>query len=325
MIGTSFDDKILVLGAGELGMAVLRGLAAKRAQSGTPRLSVLLRPPADETASQAASDRNEELSALGADIVYVDLTAVSEQELARVLAPFPTVVCCTGFVGGPGTQRRITSAVLAAGVERYVPWQFGVDYDVVGRGSGQAVWDEQLDVREMLRAQSRTCWTIVSTGMFTSFLFEPAFGVVDLEGGRVRALGDWDRRLTVTTSEDIGMLVAAILDSAPPPHDRVIYVAGDTISYREVADAVENVLARRVERVLLTNDQLLADVVADSEDVMAAYRLAFARDAGVAWPKEGTFNAERGLEVVDVATWLRAWRDEHLASGVREASTGIDD
>jgi hypothetical protein len=51
----------------------------------------------------------------------------------------------------------------------------------VGRGSGQDVWDEQLDVREMLRAPSRTRWTIISTGMFTSFLFGPSFGLVDLE------------------------------------------------------------------------------------------------------------------------------------------------
>jgi hypothetical protein len=44
--------------------------------------------------------------------------------------------------------------VLQAGVERYVPWQFGVDYDVVGRGSGQEVFDEQSDVRDMLRGLS---------------------------------------------------------------------------------------------------------------------------------------------------------------------------
>jgi hypothetical protein len=61
---------------------------------------------------------------------------------------FRTVVNCTGFVAGPGTQLRITRAVLAAGVNRYFPWQFGVDYDIVGRGSGQPVFDEQHGVRD---------------------------------------------------------------------------------------------------------------------------------------------------------------------------------
>jgi len=68
----------------------------------------------------------------------------------------------------------LARAVLDAGVRRYVPWQFGVDYDVIGRGSAQDLFDEQLDVRDALRSQSGTEWVIISTGMFTSFLFEPS-------------------------------------------------------------------------------------------------------------------------------------------------------
>jgi len=70
-------------------------------------------------------------------------------------------------------------------VKRYFPWQFGVDYDVIGRGSAQDLFDEQLDVRDLLRGQSGTEWVVVSTGMFMSFLFEPWFGVVEVgkDGG----------------------------------------------------------------------------------------------------------------------------------------------
>ncbi len=56
-----------------------------------------------------------------------------------------------------------------------------MNYDVVGKGSGQPVWDEQYDVRTLLREQNVTEWVIVSTGLFTSFLFEPAFDVVNLD------------------------------------------------------------------------------------------------------------------------------------------------
>lgn len=99
-----------------------------------------------------------------------------------------------GFVAGAGTQIKITRAVLEAGVSRYFPWQFGVNYDVVGKGSGQPVWDEQYDVRTLLREQNTTQWVIVSTGMFTSFLFEPAFDVVNLSENTINALGDGTRR-----------------------------------------------------------------------------------------------------------------------------------
>ena len=289
----------LVIGAGELGLAVLSGLLEQNPQ-GASSISVLLRPPADASGAQVARQLRDK----GFRIVHGDLATETVNGLATIFAPFGTVICCTGFVGGPGTQRKITEAVLQAGVERYVPWQFGVDYDVVGRGSGQEVFDEQTDVRDMLRGQSATQWVIVSTGMFTSFLFEPAFGLVDLERARVHALGSWDNRLTVTTSDDIGRLTAAILAHEPRIRNEVVYVAGDTFSYTQLADMVEGRLGRHVERILWDMDRLRSDVASHPSDKMRKYRLAFARDTGVAWDKDRTFNAAQGIEVIDVPAWL---------------------
>lgn len=212
MSNTKFKpDGTLVIGAGELGLAMLRALSARRGSTNDRSLSVLLRPLQTDKASRSQDDLTKTLRKMGIEIVRADLAKETEEGLAAIFADFVTVICCTGFVGGSGTQRNITTAVLKAGVERYVPWQFGVDYDAIGRGSGQEVWDEQLDVRDMLRAQFRTHWTIVSTGMFTSFLFEPSFGLVDFENSRIHALGSWDNRLTVTTPEDIGRLTVSIL------------------------------------------------------------------------------------------------------------------
>lgn len=289
----------LVIGAGELGLAVINGLLEQNSE-GAGSISVLLRPPADAAEEQV--DRR--LQDKGLQIVRGDLATETVDGLADIFAPFDTVICCTGFVGGPGTQRKITKAVLQAGVQRYVPWQFGVDYDVVGHGSGQPVFDEQADVRDILRGQSATEWVILSTGMFTSFLFEPAFGLVDLERPKVHALGSWDNRLTVTTSDDIGRLTAAILAHEPRIRDEVVYVAGDTFSYAQLADMVEGHLGRDAERVLWDMDRLRSEVASHPDDGMRKYRLAFARDTGVAWNKEQTFNAAQGIEVVDVPAWL---------------------
>ena len=289
----------LVIGAGELGLAVITGLLEQNPES-AGSISVLLRPPADAAGEQG--DRR--LQGMELQIVHGDLATETVDGLAAIFARFETVVCCTGFVGGPGTQRKITTAVLQAGVKRYVPWQFGVDYDVVGRGSGQDVFDEQLDVRDMLRGQAATQWVIVSTGMFTSFLFEPAFGLVDLERGRVHALGSWDNRLTVTTPDDIGRLTAAILAHEPPIRNEVVYVAGDTFSYARLADMVEDHLGREVERVLWDMDRLRSEVAAHPDDGMRKYHLAFARETGVAWDKDRTYNAAQGIDVIDVPAWL---------------------
>ncbi|OLT54433.1 2'-hydroxyisoflavone reductase [Corynebacterium sp. CNJ-954] len=295
----------LVIGAGELGWAVLDGLLQQRPNN-AQSTSVLLRPTTDDGQNQVARQVQDR----GFQVVYGDLASDTVDDLAAIFARFTTVICCTGFVGGPGTQRKITAAVLQAGVERYVSWQFGVDYDVVGRGSGQEVFDEQSDVRDMLRGQSATQWIIVSTGMFTSFLFEPAFGLVDLDEARVHALGSWDNRLTVTTSTDIGRLTAAVLACEPRIRNEVVYVAGDTFTYAQLADMVEDHLGHAVERVLWDTEWLRSEVAAHPADGMRKYRLAFARDTGVAWEKEQTFNATHGIRVTDVPSWLK----EHYVS-----------
>ena len=137
-----------------------------------------------------------------------------------------------------------------------MPWQFGVDYDVIGKGSAQDLFNEQLEVRELLRAQRATEWIIISTGMFTSFLFEPAFGVVDLAKNTVHALGSWDNQVTVTTPEDIGMLTAKIVFAKPRLANQVVFVAGDTLTYAQLADAVDATLNRTVSRIEWMHSQI---------------------------------------------------------------------
>jgi len=100
----------------------------------------------------------------------------SEDHLAGIFANYDTVIACSGFGFPAGTQLRVARAVLKAGsegkdgkgkgVRRYFPWQWGIDYDVVGQGSAQDLFDEQLGVRKLLRAQKEVDWVVVSTGLF---------------------------------------------------------------------------------------------------------------------------------------------------------------
>lgn len=300
---------ILVLGAGELGLAVLRGLTARADESAS--ISVLLRQASIESASAEKQKEIAAIKSLGAAIEVADIADASVEELAAVLSRYDTVISCVGFAAGRGTQRKLTQAALAAGVKRYVPWQFGVDYDVIGRGSPQDLFDEQLDVRDLLRAQSRTEWLIISTGMFTSFLFDPAFGVVDLPGGRVNALGSLDTAVTVTTPEDIGTLTAAIVLHRPHFINQVVYTAGNTLTYGDLADLLERVTGRTFERRASSVQQLRAALEEMPDDNLRKYRAVFALGQGVAWNVAQTFNGQHAIAVTDAEGWARA----HLPRG----------
>jgi len=301
------DDRkrrdLLLLGAGQLGMAVLRALAPRTA-SRQQSVTVVVSPRTLTSAAPADRARVAALRQLGLAVIGFDL-ASDPGAVEALFKGYRVVINCSGFVAGPGTQLKVARAVLRAGVERYFPWQFGVDYDVVGRGSGQPVFDEQYEVRQLLRSQHETEWVIVSTGMFTSFLFEPDFDVVNLAARTIHGLGSWETKVSVTTPEDIGRLTTEILLAEPRIVNEVVFVAGDTISYGALATVVERVTGLRFDKTLWTLEKLRADLARAPDDVMARYRAAFALGDGMWWDKATTFNVRKGMETLDVEQYLR--------------------
>jgi len=202
-------------------------------------------------------------------------------------------------------QLKITKAVLEAGVRRYVPWQFGADYDKIGRGSAQPVFDEQLDVRDLLRAQSKTHWIIVSTGMITSFLFREDFGVINLSQQVIHALGDWQNSLTLTACEDIGALTVEVLFHQPEILDQVVFVSGDTVTFEEIADKMEEVFDVKFERVLWDYQFLEKKLNDEPDNIFNKYRLVFTHP-GVTWPMEVTFNDLNNIPTTGIVEWAKA-------------------
>ncbi|KAL8703754.1 MAG: hypothetical protein Q9201_003052, partial [Fulgogasparrea decipioides] len=252
-----------------------------------------------------------QLHDLGIQILEADISTSTASDLASHFTRFETIISATGFASGPGTQLKLARAVLeaAGGVRHYLPWQFGVDYDVIGPEAARGLFREQCHVRELLRRQEKVKWTIVSTGMFTTFLFERSFGVVegaDAGSGAevvVRALGDWENRVTVTTPEDIGKVVAELV--LRYHRTGVVFTGGDTVTYRQLAEAVERKVGKgKVQREVWTLDFLRKELERDPENGIKRYRLVFAEGRGVSWEKASTVNVEWGIETTDLEGFL---------------------
>ncbi|OAX77827.1 hypothetical protein ACJ72_07871 [Emergomyces africanus] len=313
---------ILLIGAGELGTAVLNSLIHHPAHTSnkTSSISLLLRP----TSISNLKRKNPDLSALlqtqsskpnnhpnnTINLIPGDIATDSHETLTSLFRPYDLVISCAGFVAGPGTQLKITRAVLAANVPLYIPWQFGVDYDAIGRGSAHDLFDEQLDVRELLRAQEKTKWTVVSTGMFTSFLFDAWFGVVDLAGenAKIQSLGGWDNRVTVTAPADIGKLTAEIVfgDDGALGANAAVFVGGDTVSYGQVAELVEQVTGKKVvERSVLTVQHVRERLEKEPDNALLKYYAVFGAGKGVAWDLEKMWNFQKGIHALTAEEWAR--------------------
>ena len=171
--------QILLIGVGELGTAFLPHL------SGLPntRVTIGVRTPS----------KYQHLSLPNLSLTALDLTSPSEI-LSETFAKYDIVISATGFGQSPGAVTKLTHDVLAAGLLRrqtgegklwFFPWQWGVDYDITGDGRGlMPLFGEQASVRNLLRseaAKNNVKWTILSTGIFMSFLFEQFWAIVDSE------------------------------------------------------------------------------------------------------------------------------------------------
>lgn len=298
------SQKILVIGAGELGFQILSALAEHPRRPVT--IAVLLRPGRIDSSSPQKQQQNVVLRQLGIDLIPGDIVEDSVQTLASIFAQYDTVIGCAGYATGLGVQPKITRAALLAEIPRFIPWQFGVDFEVIGRGSPQDLFDEQLDVREILRSQDKTQWTIVSTGMFTSYLFEPFFGVVDLENSCVNALGSLENQVTLTTPQDIGLVTAEIvLGDEDSFSNEPIFIGGDTISYEELAQLIQGLTGKYITRNVLTMEMIQTGLASDPHNRLLKYQAIFGQGHGVAWDLSSTWNQRRGLRAKTAEEWAR--------------------
>ncbi|KAJ5715716.1 uncharacterized protein N7483_012897 [Penicillium malachiteum] len=302
----SARQKVLVIGAGELGYQVLNSLAKHPRQA--EAVAVLLRPGSISSTNSSKKEQNERLRSFGISLISGDILEDSESALVSIFKGYDIIIGCAGFVSGKGVQSKVTRAVLKAKVPYYIPWQFGVDYDLIGRGSPQDLFDEQLDVRDLLRSQNETRWTIISTGMFTSFLFEPFFGVVDLQNGTVSALGGWENQVTVTTPADIGRFTAEIVLGEGWEEnfaDCPIFIGGDTISYEELAQLIERVTGKVVKRNVRAIPEIKAALSQEPDNGILKYQAVFGQGRGVAWDISKAWNTQKGLRTITAEEWAK--------------------
>ncbi|EDU41126.1 NmrA multi-domain protein [Pyrenophora tritici-repentis] len=301
--------KIILLGLGELGSAFL------------PHLIPL--PSTHLTVGTPNPSKHASLLASYPTVSYlaIDLTTPSDS-LAKAFAAFDILITATGFSSNIDSVTKLTNEVLQAGKIRqaqgkskiwFFPWQWGVDYDVTGDVEGKMpLFGKQKAVRDLLREraeESGVCWTIVSTGIFMSFLFEGSWGIIDRsreDRGKivVRCLKNWEHKVTVTDVDDIGRVLAKIVAKHVEAENCILYIAGDTVSYQELADVIGHVSGKEIGREKWSIPYLEAELKADPDHQIKKYRLVFARDS-VYWDKEKTANHELVMSMVDVETYAR--------------------
>ncbi len=228
-IGIMNGSTIVVAGAtGNLGGRIARALLERGAT-----VRALVR-------HGTGRDRFERLEELGVTITCVDLSSIFQLTPACSGAS-----CVVSALAGlrdviVETQTILLEAALRAGVPRFIPSDFSIDFTKLPPGENRNL-DLRRDFHQRLDKTAIQATTIFN-GAFADML-TGQMPLILFKLKRVLYWGDPDQRLDFTTIENTAAFTAsAALDPSTP---RFLRIAGDQLSARELAALVSEVTGKQ--------------------------------------------------------------------------------
>jgi nucleoside-diphosphate-sugar epimerase len=219
---------VLAGASGNLGERIARALLARKAQ-----VRALVR-------RGTARDKVARLRTLGVELAEVDFQDASA--LATACAGASCVVSALSGLRDVivDTQTLLLEATLAAGVPRFIPSDFSIDFTKLPPGKNR-----NLDLRRDFKARldkAPVAATSIFNGAFADMLTGQApFILFKLK--RVLYWEDADQRMDFTTVDDTATFTAAAaLDASTP---RALHIAGEQLSARELATVASEVTGEK--------------------------------------------------------------------------------
>lgn len=223
-------DNLVILagGTGDLGERIARALVNRGAT-----VRALVRP-------NTSLDKLARLRETGATPVEVEL--VAGDELTRACTG---AVCVVSALSGlhpviVEAQGALLDAAVAAGVPRFIPSDFSIDYTALPPGSNR-----NFDLRRAFR-QRVDAAPIRATSIFNGAFADMLAGQMPLIVKPLRRVLYWrsaDQRFAVTTKDNTAAFTAAAALDPDTPRD--LHIAGSEVSARDLAAIMTELTGRR--------------------------------------------------------------------------------
>lgn len=222
--------KIIVVagGTGNLGERIIKALLAKGAE-----VRVIVR-------SGSNPEKIARLEEQGAKIYTINMS--NAEEIANACIGASCVVSALAGLRNViiDTQKVLLDAAIVAGVPRFIPSDFSLDFTPFSAGENR-----NLDWRREFHAyldQASISATSIFNGAFTDML-TGQMPLILFKKKIVLYWGNADHRMSFTTINDTALYTAnAALDDTTP---RFLRIAGDQISPREIKEVVSEITGTR--------------------------------------------------------------------------------
>jgi len=274
----AYTNVLIVGGTGGLGEHIVRGFLQPRYR-GVFRTHVLVR--ADAFANAAKKAVIDDFAEAGAIIRVGDLKDAAAAKTAT--AGMDAVLSAVNGAELVSSSLNLIQGAKESGVKRFIPSEFGFDWTAYAdeKDFPTAVFKWKKSIKEAA-AKAGLEWTLIMTGGFHSYVTTPLFGY-DLKANSVRLQGSGAVRMQATSRVDIGNLVPEVL-LHPSSRNAVVRLAGDLLTLEQLAQRVEAVSGKKLERTVTSVEQMRASQVGKAEyefpHIVAGLCIALASGTG---------------------------------------------
>ncbi|RFU79425.1 hypothetical protein TARUN_2814 [Trichoderma arundinaceum] len=172
-------------------------------------------------------------------VTEADFTSVDS--LTTAFQSQDAVISTVGRAGIEG-QKQLIDAAVAAGVQRFIPSDFGV-CTTSPKVLELPFYSTLATVRQYLvdkEAISPLSYTILASGAFLEyFLMSP--NVIDFKNQAVAFIDGGNNRVSTTTMPGIGKAVAGIFNNPDKTKNGVVFVAEAILTQRQVLDFAKEI------------------------------------------------------------------------------------
>jgi len=147
----------------------------------------------------------------------------------------------------------IQAAKDVKNVKRFIPSEFGTDYDEYIKTHRGTMYDNKKAVVDAIK-QSNLEFTLIQTSMFLDMVLSHEFGI-DFVNFKAKIPGDGNTKFTSIHTDDVARLVPEILLN-PKSVNQHIHLVGDTYTINEALDIFEKVFGRKFERIYIPANEL---------------------------------------------------------------------
>ncbi|KAH9978228.1 NAD-P-binding protein [Lactifluus volemus] len=251
-----------IIGAGDLGMYVVRQFLEEKAAGTIDEVVVLTRQESNRIIEGDAR------------VVPVDYS--SRDSIRDALIGIDVVICTiSGAV--IDLQRVIIEAAKEAGVQLFLPSEFGGATE----GKTEGVFGEKADIQRLL-IDLDLPYAAFYTGPFADGLWQ-SYLYLDVTSGHVSVGGDGNTGISFTSRTDIARYLAYVLTHLPPEElkNRSFAIEGDAMSFNEVFQAYEAKTGKKLQVTYIPLSKFEARLAANQRDIPAFLHIF--------WATEGPF------------------------------------